>query len=64
MRKTNTLDDELDKISVEIYEETKNMSRKEFLEYFRKHGEEAAKKYGFTIAEPLDSKGSHQVRNK
>ncbi|MDR1871040.1 MAG: hypothetical protein LBS60_03770 [Deltaproteobacteria bacterium] len=64
MKITNTLDDELDKISVEIYEETKNLSRKEFLEYFRKHGEEAAKKYGFTIAKPLNSKGDDQDQVK
>jgi hypothetical protein len=55
MRQPDTIEDELDKIRVDIYEETKNLSRKEFLEYFRKIGEEAAKKYGFTIAKPLDS---------
>jgi hypothetical protein len=60
MKKLNTLDDELDKISVEIYEETKNMSRKDFWQYFRQYAEKAAKKYGFTIAKSLDSKYDKQ----
>jgi hypothetical protein len=39
---------------------TKNMSLKEVQEYFRKSGEEAALKYGFTIEKALDSKGHAQ----
>ncbi|MDR1872280.1 MAG: hypothetical protein LBS60_10270 [Deltaproteobacteria bacterium] len=60
MRKSDTIENEVDKIRVDIYERTKNMTRKEFLEYFKKRGEEAAKKYGFRIAKPLDSKGDDQ----
>ncbi|MDR2142263.1 MAG: hypothetical protein LBR11_10840 [Deltaproteobacteria bacterium] len=52
----NSIEDEIDKIRLEIYEETKNMSRKEYLDYFRKAGEEAAKQYGFTITKPLYSR--------
>jgi ABC-type sugar transport system substrate-binding protein len=64
MSKLNTLDDELDKISVDIYEETKNMSQKEFWQYFRQYAEKAAKKYGFTIMESLNTKDNDQTRNK
>jgi hypothetical protein len=56
MRKPNTIEDELDKIRVEIYEEIKDLSPKEYLEYFRKFGEEAAKKYGFTLVSSVDTK--------
>jgi hypothetical protein len=49
----NNIEDEIDRIRVNIYEKTKNMSCKEFLEYFRKRGEEAEKKYGFQIAKTI-----------
>jgi hypothetical protein len=35
----DTIEDELNKICLEIYEETKDLSRSEYLEYYRKHGE-------------------------
>jgi hypothetical protein len=55
MKKSNTIEDELDAIRLNIYERTKNMSRKEFLEYFNKLGDEMAEKYGFKIVDSLDS---------
>jgi hemerythrin-like domain-containing protein len=58
MRKPNTIEDDLDKIRVEIYEEIKDLSREEYLEYFRKFGEEVTKKYGIKISKPLNSKGN------
>ncbi|MDR1872091.1 MAG: hypothetical protein LBS60_09290 [Deltaproteobacteria bacterium] len=64
MRKLNTVEDELNRIRVEIYEETKSMTTEELVEYFRKYGEEAAKKYGFTVAKPLNSKCSNQNHTK
>jgi hypothetical protein len=53
MKKTNIIEDEIDRIRVSIYEKTKNMSCQEFLEYFKKRGEEASKKYGFQIAKSM-----------
>jgi hypothetical protein len=54
------IDDDLDddwihKVRVDIYEKTKNMFKDELQEYFRKSGEEIAKKYVFTILDPLSS---------
>jgi uncharacterized protein YneR len=60
MRKLNTIEDELNRIRVEIYEETKHMTTEEIVDYFRKYGEEAAQKYGFSIAKPLESKSHAQ----
>jgi hypothetical protein len=48
-------EDWIDKVRVEIYEETKHMSNDELHEYFRKYSEEASKKYGFTFVQPLIS---------
>jgi hypothetical protein len=42
MRKLNNIEEELNRIRVEIYEETKNMTTDELVEYFRKYGEDAA----------------------
>jgi hypothetical protein len=56
MKNLNASDDWIHKVRIDIYEKTKNVSRKEFHEYFRKRGEEIAKQYGFTIARSLGSK--------
>ncbi|MDR1871893.1 MAG: hypothetical protein LBS60_08265 [Deltaproteobacteria bacterium] len=58
MSKKTASDDWIDKVRIDIYEKTKNMSLEEFQEYFRRSGEEVARKYGFTIVESLDSKGN------
>jgi hypothetical protein len=44
------------KVREEIYEKTKKMSPDEFQNYFTNSAEEAAKKYGFTIARSLETK--------
>ena len=48
-KKPNTIEDEIDKIRLEIYEETKDMTPEQYLAYYRKSGEVAAKKFGFKI---------------
>ena len=47
MKKPNTIEQEINKIRLEIYEETKNMTVRERVERVNKIGEEAAKQYGF-----------------
>ncbi|MDR1871158.1 MAG: hypothetical protein LBS60_04400 [Deltaproteobacteria bacterium] len=56
MATVNMIEDEIDKIRLEIYEIIKDMSAEEMSAYFQKRGEEAAKKYGFKIVKSLDSK--------
>jgi hypothetical protein len=56
MTNRNISDDWIHKVRIENYEKTKNMSRKEFMEYFTKSGEEVVKKYGLKIVNPLDLK--------
>jgi uncharacterized protein YneR len=60
MNNSNQSNDWIDKARIEIYEETKHMSNDEIVEYFRKYGEEASKKYGFTITKPAHSKIENQ----
>ncbi|MDR1872944.1 MAG: hypothetical protein LBS60_13670 [Deltaproteobacteria bacterium] len=55
MIKPNTIEDELNKIRLEIYEETKDLSPSEYHEYWRKHGERIAKEFGITIIKSADS---------
>jgi len=47
MRTPNTIEQDVNRIRLEIYEETKDMTPKQRTERIRKIGEEAAKKYGF-----------------
>jgi hypothetical protein len=49
MKKPNTIEQEIDRIRLQIYEETKNMTAEERAERVNKIGETAAKKYGFKI---------------
>ena len=49
MKKPNTIEDEIDRIRLEIYEETKDMTPAQYVERVNKIGEAAAKKYGFKI---------------
>jgi hypothetical protein len=60
MKINNSIDDEINKIRIDLYEKTKNMSLEEFQDYFSTRAEVTAKKYGFTIAKPLESKGHAQ----
>jgi len=50
-RKIDSIEREIDEIRLRTYEETKHMTRAELSEYYRKSGEETAKKYGFRIVE-------------
>ena len=49
MRKLSPVEQEINKIRLDIYEKTKNMTPAQLTEYYRKSGEESAKKYGFKI---------------
>jgi len=55
MRDTS-IEDEIDAIRLEIYEETKNMTVEEHTEYYRKVSERAAKEYGFKCVPSIDTK--------
>ena len=43
------VEQEVNRIRLQIYEETKDMTPEQLTEYYRKSGESAAKKYGFKI---------------
>jgi hypothetical protein len=49
MRVNSAIEDEIDRIRAEIYEETKDMSPAELTEYYKRNTEELVKQYGFTI---------------
>jgi len=55
-RKIHPIERELDRIRLEIYEETKHMTRAEEIEYHRKNGEAIAKKYGFKIVYDINDR--------
>jgi len=42
-----SIEDEVDEIRLQIYEEIKDMTPKERVEYYRKSGEAIEKEYGF-----------------
>ena len=47
MKTPNTIEQEINQIRLQIYEETKDMTVRERVERINKIGEAAAKKYGF-----------------
>ncbi|MCL1856350.1 MAG: hypothetical protein FWF84_01720 [Kiritimatiellaeota bacterium] len=47
MKTPNTIEDDIDRIRLKIYEETKNLTDAQWAERLNKIGETAAKKYGF-----------------
>jgi len=49
MKTPNTIEDDIDRIRLKIYEETKDLTDAQWVEHFNKIGETAAKKYGFKI---------------
>jgi len=53
-RKVDPIEEEIDRIRLEIYEETKHMTHAELGEFYRKSTEEAAKKYGFKVVSHID----------
>ncbi|MDR3338033.1 MAG: hypothetical protein LBT16_12605 [Treponema sp.] len=50
MKNKNTIEDDLDAIRDQIYEEIKDMSPAEEVEYFNRETAEAIKKYGLRVA--------------
>lgn len=56
MKTVNTIEREVDRIRLHIYEKTKNMTPAQLTEYYRKSGEASAKKYGFTIIDSVPQK--------
>ena len=42
-------EDELDCIRIALYEETRNMTNAEIVEFFHQRGKEIAERYGFEI---------------
>ena len=55
-RKIHPIEREIDEIRLRIHERTKHMTRAELCEYYRKSGEEAAKKYGFKIVYDINDR--------
>ncbi|MCL1996462.1 MAG: hypothetical protein FWG63_09675 [Defluviitaleaceae bacterium] len=49
MDKYNSIEQEVNRIRLEIYERTKDMTAAQLTEYYRKSGEKSAQKYGFKI---------------
>jgi len=54
MKTYKTIEQEVNKIRVSIYEETKDLTPEQYTERVRKIGENAAKKYGFQRISKLD----------
>ena len=58
MWKTNTIEQEIDRIRLEIYEEIKNLTPAQRAERTNRIAEAAAKKYGFKIVASADEKAT------
>jgi len=61
MSKPDTILDEIHAIRRIIEERTKDMAETERVAYFNKRGEEAAKKYGFTIVSGVKDSNKAQA---
>ena len=55
MTTPNTIEQEINKIRLQIYEETKDMTIQERVERVNRIGENAAKKYGFKRVVSMNS---------
>ena len=57
MRTPNTIEDEIDKIRLQSYEQTKHMTPDQHVEYIKQRTDPIIKKYGFKVVssakEPL-----------
>jgi hypothetical protein len=51
MKTTSKIEQEVNKIRLQIYEKTKDMTPSQLTEYYRRSGEASAQKYGFKIVE-------------
>ena len=57
MKRTNTIEDDIDRIRLKIHEETKDLTDAQWVERTNKIAEAAAKRYGFKIAPSSRHKG-------
>ena len=55
MKTPNTIERDINRIRLQIYEETKNMTVQERVERVNKIGEAAAQKYGFKVVKSANS---------
>jgi len=62
MKTPNTIEDEIDRIRLEIYEETKDMTPEQRVQWTNKIAEAIAAKYHITRVERADKKTDHPVR--
>jgi hypothetical protein len=60
MKTPNTIEQDLNKIRLAIYEETKDMTPAQRAERVNRIGEAAAKKYGFKIVASARDTGNEQ----
>jgi len=56
MKTPNTIEDEIDRIRLKIYEETKDMTLEQRVEYTRRNAEAAVLKCGFRFVESADGR--------
>ena len=62
MKTISKTEQEVNQIRLEIYEETKNMTPTQRVEYFNKTAEAEAKKYGFKIVASARESTTEQGR--
>ena len=62
MKTHNTIEQEINKIRIQIYEETKDLSPAQRAERINKIGEVAAQKYGFKIVASANNKVAQENR--
>ncbi|MCL1917552.1 MAG: hypothetical protein FWG14_04440 [Peptococcaceae bacterium] len=62
MMKFNTIEQEINRIRLEIHEETKDMTPQQITEYYRASGEAAAKKYGFKRITSINHQEKHKQK--
>ena len=49
MKTLNPIENEINRIRLDIYDKTKDMTPSQLTDYYLKSGESSARKYGFTI---------------
>ena len=64
MKKPNTIEDDIDRIRLKIYEETKDLTDAQWVERTNKIAEAAAKKYGFKIIPSAPPRFSENLVNR
>ena len=59
MKTIKSIEHDVNKIRLQIYEITKDMTPAQLTEYYRKSGEATAQKYGFKIVESAGEVQAH-----